>query len=122
MSHFSTLKPSLSVNSFRNTLNTILLHCRLRDISEKFSNCQKTRKFVITITVIMMVGACIISSLDILRLIMFSRRTGDVRSDGQESQDSYIIHSAQFLGYIWIISILSLSTFIKLHYLYKAEL
>ena len=91
------------------------LPLRIRDISEKFSNCQKTRKFVITFTVIMMVGACIISSLDILRVITAKRFS-------QETDESYVIHSAQYLGYWWIISIISLSTFIKLHYLYKAIL
>ena len=63
----------------------------------------------------MMVGACIISSLDILRVITAKRFS-------QETDESYVIHSAQYLGYWWIISIISLSTFIKLHYLYKAIL
>lgn len=88
---------------------------RIRDISDKFSNCQKTRKIVITFTVIMMVGACTVSSLDIVRELQHEY-------EGEESQDLYIRHSSQYLGYIWIVSIISLSTFIKLHYLYKAIL
>ena len=83
----------------------------VRDVSEKLSSCPSTRKLVITFTVVIMVIAQLLSSLDILR---------SLREPG--SQDSYIIHSSQYLGYIWIISIISLSTFIKLHYLYKAIL
>lgn len=83
----------------------------LRDISERLSSCPRTRKLVITLTVVIMVVAQLLSSLDILRSLQQS-----------ESPDSYIIHSSQYLGYIWIISIISLSTFIKLHYLYKAIL
>ena len=83
----------------------------VRDISERLSSCPRTRKLVITITVVIMVLAQLLSSLDILRLVR-----------QPASQDSYIIHSSQYLGYIWIISIISLSTFIKLHYLYKAIL
>ena len=88
---------------------------RIRDISDKFSNCQKTRKIVITFTVIMMLGACTVSSLDIVRELQHEYQS-------EESQDLYIRHSSQYLGYIWIVSIISLSTFIKLHYLYKAIL
>ena len=83
----------------------------VRDISERLSSCPRTRKLVITFTVVIMVLAQLLSSLDILRLVR-----------QPASQDSYIIHSSQYLGYIWIISIISLSTFIKLHYLYKAIL
>ena len=83
----------------------------VRDVSEKLSSCPRTRKLLITFTVVIMVIAQLLSSLDILR---------SLRQPG--SQDSYIIHSSQYLGYIWIISIISLSTFIKLHYLYKAIL
>ena len=84
---------------------------RVRYISEKLSSCPRTRKVVITLTVGIMVVAQLISSMDIVRAVY--------RAD---SQDPYILHSSQYLGYIWIISIISLSTFIKLHYLYKAIL
>ena len=83
----------------------------VRDISERLSSCPRTRKLVITFTVVIMVLAQLISSLDILRVLQQS-----------DSSDPYIIHSSKYLGYIWIISIISLSTFIKLHYLYKAIL
>ena len=83
----------------------------VRDVSERLSSCPRTRKLVITFTVIIMVLAQLLSSLDILRSLQQS-----------DSSDSYIIHSSKYLGYIWIISIISLSTFIKLHYLYKAIL
>ena len=83
----------------------------IREVSEKLSSCPRTRKLVITFTVVIMVIAQLLSSLDILRLL---HQPG--------SQDSYIIQSSQYMGHIWIISIISLSTFIKLHYLYKAIL
>ena len=97
----------------------------VREISEKFSNCHSIRKFVITFTVFIMVFSCVLSSVDIVQMVRHhhqpsSNSSSNTSSTGEEHPDENISHSIQYLSYIWIVSIISLSTFIKVHYLYKA--
>lgn len=93
----------------------------VREISLKFSNCQSMRKFVISFTVLMMVLCCSISSLDIARIpepIIDNSNSSQGFID-PEDRSSYKSQSIQYLIHVWTVSIISLSTFIKLHYLYK---
>ena len=98
----------------------------VREISEKFSNCHSIRKFVITFTVFIMVFSCVLSSVDIVQMVRHHHQPSIINSSsknsstGEEHPDERISHSIQYLTYIWIVSIISLSTFIKVHYLYKA--
>ena len=99
----------------------------VREISQKFSDCHSIRKFVITFTVFIMIFACVLSSIDIVQMVQqinnlsvnSSRNLSEAET---HDPDERISHCIQYLSYIWIVSIISLSTFIKVHYLYKAVL
>ena len=91
----------------------------VREISLKFSNCQSMRKFVISFTVLMMVLCCSISSLDIVRIPEPIINNSSSSFIDLEDRSSYKSQSIQYLIHVWTVSIISLSTFIKLHYLYK---
>ena len=75
----------------------------------------------------MMVFSCLVSSLDIVRMEnMIQPLPGNQTCDNCDTGDrsslaSYREHSVQYLTYLWILSIISLSTFIKVHYLYKVS-
>ena len=94
----------------------------IRELSQKFSDCQTMPKFVISITVFMMVFSCIVSALDIVRIpsSLPSNSTIINMTETEARLTSYRQRTIQFLMYIWILSIISLSTFIKVHYLHKA--
>ena len=92
----------------------------IRELSQKFSDCQTMPKFVISITVFMMVFSCLISSLDIARIPLSHSSNSTNLTETEAVLDTYRQSSIQFLMYIWILSIISLSTFIKVHYLHKA--
>ena len=76
----------------------------------------------------MMVSSCLVSSLDIVRMeniiqpLLGNQTCDNCDSDTGDSLASYREHSVQYLTYLWILSIISLSTFIKVHYLYKVSI
>ena len=92
----------------------------IRELSQKFSDCQTMPKFVISITVFMMVFSCLVSSLDIARMPLSLSSNSTNLTETEALLETYRQSSIQFLMYIWILSIISLSTFIKVHYLHKA--
>ena len=92
----------------------------IRELSQKFSDCQTMPKFVISITVFMMVFSCLVSSLDIARIPSSLSSNSTNTTETEARLTTYRQSSIRFLMYIWILSIISLSTFIKVHYLHKA--
>ena len=76
----------------------------------------------------MMVSSCLVSSLDIVRMeniiqpLLGNQTCDNCDSDTGDSLAIYREHSVQYLTYLWILSIISLSTFIKVHYLYKVSI
>ena len=68
----------------------------------------------------MMVFSCLVSSLDIARIPLSHSSNSTNLTESEAVLDTYRQSSIQFLMYIWILSIISLSTFIKVHYLHKA--
>jgi len=98
----------------------------LRQISHKFLHSRNMRKLVIGFTVFVMSLSCLVASFDVLLIPgcpPSPQPIAQLRSSSSVHLfNAYRSYSLQYLIHIWIVSILSLSAFIKLYYLYKAIL